>query len=253
LGGFGGRRDHCPDGGGAEGTAALATVIAALNNREDSTRCEAILTAVLAKLGTIEGAIPAVSCELQLALQGAVASLTAQGNANALALSNQLNQLQLSQQIQTNVLTTAIAAVDTNVDRQGCATREAVAVSTTTILNAIKDGQIDSLRDDKVILSNKVAELLSDQRHNEHRRDLDGLRISIENNNTAVAAQSQFQQQRQVDLTFARLERDNCDLRQQIAELIQINRATNQNILVGNTGVTTTGPQNANPTNVNAR
>lgn len=251
--GFGRDGGHCRDGGTNESTAALATVIAALNDRGNNDRCETMLTAILAKLGSVEGALPAISCELQSAITNATIALTAQGNANAASLTAQLNALQLSNQVQTTTILQAVSDVNNNVDRQGCATREAVAASTTTILNAIKDGQIQSLRDDKIILANENAELRSDARHREHRAELDGLRISIENNNTAVAQQAQFQRQRQDDLTFARIERDNHDLRCQLAELIQINRATNQNILVGNTGVTATGPQNANPTNVNAR
>jgi hypothetical protein len=251
-GGFGGRRDHCPDGNGAEGTAALATVIAALNDRNDTSKCEAFAAAVISQISDLKGQIPAANCELLLALQNAVAGLTAQGTANANALSAQLQNLQLGQVIQTNTITTAIAGVDANVSSQGCATREAICAAKTEILTAFNTQTIQNLRDANIILANEKAELLSDARHREHRQELDGLRISIENNNTAVAAQQQFQQQRQTDLTFSRLERDNCDLRQQLNELIQINRATNQNILVGNTGVTTTGPQNANPTNVNA-
>lgn len=254
-GGFGGRRDHdfCRDGGAENSTAALATVIAALNDRNDSARCEAVLTAILAKAGTLEGAIPALGCELQMAIQNAVTALLQQNSANAAAIAQQFAALQLSQQNQTTAILASIGQVDRNVDNQGCATREAICAAKTEILSAFANQTIQGLRDQVVILSNDKAELLSDARHAEHRRDFDALRINIENTNTAVAAQQQRQDQRQVDLTFARLERDNCDLRAQLAELIQINRATNQNILVGNTGVTTTGPQNANPTNVNAR
>jgi hypothetical protein len=258
--GFGGGHDHghpCPDGRGrgsdGEGTAALAAVIAALNNRNEPDKCEAFAAAVIAKLGTLEGQIPEANCELLLALQSAVGSLTAQGTANAQALSTQLNQIQLGQLVQSNAIQSQITTVNTNVAFQGSETRQAVAASTTAILTALKDQEVNGLRDRNISLDNKVTELLSDARHNEHRRELDGIRINIENNNTAIAAQAQFQQQRQSDLTFARIERDNHDLRCQIADLLQVARSTQSNILVGNTGVTTTGPQTANPTNVNQR
>lgn len=251
--GRGGDHGHCRDGnGGGDSVAALSAVIAALNNRNDPDRCCEMATAVIAKLGSLEGAIPAVSCELQLALQGAVASLTAQGNTNAAALTSQLNALQLGQLVQSQNILTAVAAVDTNVDRQACETRGAIFQSEARITALINAQEVARLNAENVKLANEVVELRHEHRHADSRRELDSLRISIENNNTAVAAQAQFQQQRQVDLTFARIERDNCDLRNALSELIQINRATNQNILVGNTGVTTTGPQTANPTNVKA-
>lgn len=255
--GFGGN-DHghgCRDGrgGDGEGTAALAAVIAALNNRNEPEKCEAFAAAVIGQISDLKGQIPAANCELLLALQSAVGSLTAQGTANAQALSTQLNQIQLGQLVQSNAIQSQITTVNTNVAFQGSETRQAVAASTTAILTALKDQEVNALRDRNISLDNKVTELLSDARHNEQRRELDGIRINIENNNTAIAAQAQFQQQRQADLTFARIERDNHDLRCQIADLLQVARSTQSNILVGNTGVTTTGPQTANPTNVNQR
>lgn len=253
-GGFGGRRDHehCRGGDGPESTAALATVIAALNDRNDSNRCESVLAAVLAKLGTIEGAIPAVGCELQLALQSAVASLTAQGNANAASLTQQLNALQLGQLVQSQNILTAVANVDNNVSQEACTTRGAIAASEARITALINANELARANAQIVMQANEIAELRSDARHSDHRRELDGLRISIENNNNATAQQAQFQQQRQTDLTFSRLERDNHDLRCLLTEVLQVSRSTQSNILVGNQGVTTTGPQTANPTNVNA-
>jgi len=246
--GFGrdGGGDHCHDGGGRGGsdqTAALATVIAALNDRNDSSNCECVLTAILSKLGSVEGQIPAVGAELQLALQGAVASLTAQGNANAAALTIQLNQLQLGQLVQSNAIQTAIAGVDTNVDRQGSETRAAIAASEARIANLITENVIQGLRDDKVILANEVVELRHEHRHADSRRELDGIRINIENTNTAIAAQAQFQQQRQTDLETQRTRFDFERLHSRL-DIIdsQFARATNQAVNIG-------GTQLASPTN----
>lgn len=52
--------------------------------------------------------------------------------------------------------------------------------------------------------------------------------------------QMQFQQQAQVLSGLAHL----------LADVNQVARATNSNVIVGNTGATTTGTQTANPTNV---
>jgi len=256
--GFGrdGGGDHCHDGGGRGGsdqTAALATVIAALNDRNDSSNCECVLTAILSKLGSVEGQIPAVGAELQLALQGAVASLTAQGNANAAALTIQLNQLQLGQLVQSNAIQTAIAGVDTNVDRQGSETRAAIAASEARIANLITENVIQGLRDDKIILANEVTELRHDHRHAESRRELDGIRINIENTNTAIAAQAQAQQQTQAQLQFQKSQFDFERLHNRL-DIIdsQFARATNNSVNVGNSGAIGTS-QTANPTNVNAR
>jgi hypothetical protein len=249
----GGHHDHCRDGGdGGNSTAALAAVIAALNDRDNSSNCEAAVTAVLAKLGNIEGQIPAVSCELQMALQGAVASLTAQGNANAASLTSQLNALQLGQLVQSNAIQTAIANVDTNVDRQACETRGAIAASESRIIALITANQIADLNTKIINLANENAELRSDARHADHRREVEGLRITIENNNTAVAAQAQAQQQLQAQLQFQQTRFDNERILSHVNGLsLQFAKATNSSINVGNTGAIGT-TQNANPTNVNA-
>lgn len=256
--GFGGNDHghggHCNDGGGRGGsdqTAALATVIAALNDRECPSNCEAMVTAVLSKLGSLEGAIPAVGAELQMALQSAVAGLVAQGNSNANALSAQLQSLQLGQLVQTNTITTAIAAVDTNIDRQASDTRAAIQASETRIVGLITANQIAELNSKIIIQANEITELRSDARHDAHRRETETLRISIENNNTAVAAQAQAQQQLQAQLQFQQTRFDNerlCARFDAVAN--QFARATNSSVNVGNTGAIGTS-QTANPTNVN--
>lgn len=254
--GFGrdGGGDHCHDGrGGSDQTAALATVIAALNDRDDSSKCECVLTEILSKLGSVQGEIPAVGAELQLALAGAVANLTAQGNSNANALSAQLQSLQLGQLVQSNAIQTAIAAVDTNVDRQSCETRGAIAASESRIIALITSNQIAELNAKNIILANENAELRHDHRHNDSRRELDSIRINIENTNTAIAAQAQFQQQRQNDLDNQRQRFDFERLHSRL-DIIdsQFARATNNSVNVGNSGAIGTS-QTANPTNVNAR
>jgi hypothetical protein len=250
--GFGRRGRDCDNGNGGDSVAALAAVIAALNDNKSPDCRENVSALLLAKLGSLEGQIPAANCELMLALQSAVAGLTAQGSANAAALTSQLNQLQLGQLVQSQNILTAISNVDTNVDRQACDTRAAVAASESRIIALITANQIAELNAKNVILANEVTELRSDARHNEHRRELDGIRINIENNNAAVAAQAQFQQQRQTDLDNQRIRFDFERLHSRL-DIIdsQFARATNNSVNVGNTGAIGTS-QTANPTNVRA-
>lgn len=74
----------------------------------------------------------------------------------------------------------------------------------------------------------------------ERNRDADrhGVEITMNNNQN----QLQFQQQSQVLNGLAHL----------LSDVAQVARATNSNVIVGNTGATTTGTQTANPTNVRA-
>lgn len=254
LGGRGfGRDNDCGHGHGRDGGDSNAAVIAALsaltNRGGDDNCCESI--AVLSKLASIEGAIPAVGSQLQIALANLAAGLTAQNNSNTQTVTNQLGQIQIGQLVQSNALQKAICDVDTNVDRVGAAVINTVRDDGNATRALITSNVIDGLRDDKVILANEIAELRHDHRHAEHRRELDGIRINIENNNLAVAAQAQFQQQRQADLNFQKTQFDNDCLRRSLSELtLQVARATNSNVIVGNTGAVGTGTQTANPTNV---
>jgi hypothetical protein len=254
--GFGRGGDHCHGGGrdgGGDSVAALSAVIAALNNRNDPENCCAMATAVLSKLGSLEGAIPAIGNELQLALQSAVAALTAQGNANAASLTSQLNALQLGQLVQSQNILTAISNVDTNVDRQGCETRAAVFASEARITALLNAQDLARITAENIKLSNEVVELRSDARHRDAHHATEALRIEIRNNNEATAQQLQFQQQSQRQLVDQESRFNHERLCARFDSLFQqVARATNSNVIVGNTGASTTGAQTANPTNVNA-
>ena len=85
------------------------------------------------------------------------------------------------------------------------------------------------------VAENTIVELRQGREH-DHR----ALGIEIQMTNNQNQNQLQFQAQAQ-GLNF---------LQHGLLECNQIARATNQNVLVGNTGATATGPQTANPTNV---
>lgn len=159
---------------------------------------------IMAKLGSIEGAIPLAEAQVQLALAGSTATITAgqaitnKGVSDAIAAS-------LASQNNINV----------NVLQQGAATREAVASYGVANLNATKDSQFAT----QVAIANSTKEVLAalnEQNVANLQRQLTvaetallernaALRareteINITNTNTATAQQAQVQGQQQQQL-----------------------------------------------------
>jgi hypothetical protein len=225
---FGGRRGGLFGGGDCEGGGGAETRI------EDTV----FNTAVLAKLGTIEGAIPLASAQTENVI---LQQTNAIGSALAsLALGTQQAFGNTKDTVQ-NVGALNLAAtnnVNQNVLTEGCKTRESVAAAATAILSRIDRFEIDDLR--------HRAE------RNERAVEIQSLRSNIEINNTntatATAAQQQFQLQAQLQDVNNQLRRcfDMVNVVHQEA------KATNNNVIAGNTGAVVTGPQTANPTNVRA-
>lgn len=120
--------------------------------------------------------------------------------------------------------------INQNVSEQACKTREVVQAGTTAVLQALSANRIQELED-------QVRQLHG----HEHVRDSE-IRVTQNVNQ----AQAQAQQQQQFEARFGRLEN-------LLANVIQVQHATNQNIIAGNSGAVATGPQTANPTNVNTR
>jgi hypothetical protein len=132
----------------------------------------------------------------------------------------------------------AIALVNQNVSEQGCETRAAIAASTTAILSRIDRSEIDELRHERD--------------RSERNVEIQSLRSNIEINNTATATQMQNQSQFQVQSKFQDLD---CKFNR-LFDLVQVvhqeARATNSNVIAGNTAAVTTGVQTASPTNIGA-
>lgn len=243
--------------GGLLGTLLLLGLLGGngLGNRKDCVDQPALnalqgsfdTNCIMSKLASIEAAVPYNEAQLQLALANQMASLTQQNTNNTQHLADNLGQIQLGQLVQSNALQNAIntstnslqagiTAVDTNIDRTGMTIVNAIRDDGNATRALITENVIQGLRDDKVILSNELAEL-----RNERNRDRDrhGLEINMINNQNQNQLQQQ-QQQQQLNLISSHL----FGLGNQIA------RATNSNVIVGNTGASTTGTQTANPTNV---
>jgi hypothetical protein len=180
--------------------------------------------AVLGKLGNIEGQIPNVALQTQNALQGALAQL-------ALGVSQGFAQTGDRIQNSTYLLSKELCDVNQNVSSQGCQTREVVQAGTQAVLSRIDGNRIAELE-------SQIARMHS----HDHVRDSE-IRIS----QTVNTNQAQNQQQAQLQAQFDNLNRRLGGIEY---EQNQIARATNANLIIGNTGATTTGAQTASPINV---
>ena len=226
-----------------EGCVTPSQLTAALAGVQDTQ----MNTAVLQTLGAIQGAIPLAEGQVQLALAGAVGEVRSHlgavenglvagqaainknisdGTAATLALGNNINM---------NIMTMGQANLVATKDAQ-YANAIAVAASTKEILAALNTNVIADLQRQLTVAESRAQEdrLVGRQRETE---------INISNTNTAVAQQQQSQQQQQQQ---AILLSNLCH----IVGGLQTAVATNSNMIIGNTGATTTGPQTSNPVNV---
>lgn len=197
----------------------------------DNRAAEAVTQADLnaQTLGDIKASIPYNEAQVQLALAGAVASLSGQATNDTQYLSTQNSNLALAQASIAASLARDISAVDTNVDRQSTAIQQAV----------FTDGE----RTRSLITNNRIADLeqqltVAQLRESEQR----GINREIVNTNTITVSMNQQQSQQQQQMQY---------LQWQLSALVgQVAQATNSNVIVGSTGVNAS--QAANPTNVRA-
>lgn len=183
-------------------------------------------------LGDIKASIPYNEAQVQLALAQAMASLTAQSNANTQHISSELTATQLQAANTASMLARDIASVDTNVDRQATAIQIAIAA--------------DGAKTRELITSNAIAELNQRltvaQLENSENRAIQREQTNS-HNVTVTMNQAQAQQQLQN-------QRQEIMLNGLLNGFGQLARSTNSNVVVGSTGVGT--QQTANPTNVMA-
>ena len=215
--------------------AALNSLLGSLNNNS-----------VLSALGDIKSAIPLATCETNLAMAAQTDQLTRNITNGQTAILQGQAALQLAEAtstaaIQANICNTSQnllagqSAINTNIDRTGMTIVNAIRDDGNATRALITENVIQALRDDKVILSNELAEIRSERNRDRDRHGIEISTIVNQNQN-----QMQFQEQRQA---LNALSNHLFGISGQIA------RATNSNVIVGNTGATTTGTQTANPTN----
>lgn len=184
-------------------------------------------------LGDIKAAIPYNEAQVQLALAGAVASLSTQANADTQYLGQQANSLALAQASLAAGLARDISNVDTNVDRQSQAIQTAIVASERRVTDLITGNRIADLEQQLTV---------SQLRESEQR----GINREIVNTNTITIGMNQQQAQQQQQMQALQFQ-----MAQLCGHVNQYARATNGNVIVGSAGATT-GAQTANPTNVSA-
>lgn len=189
-------------------------------------------------LGDIKAAIPLAEAQVQLAMAGLQASLSAQATSDTQYLAQGQTAIQLAQQAISAALARDIASVDTNVDRQSTAIQIAIANDGEKTRALITNNQIAELNQRLTVAQLENAENRAIQREQNNSHNMT---VTV----NQAQAQQQLQAQRQ-EFTVNQLLACVNGLAGQVA------RATNSNVIVGNTGASTTGAQTANPTNVNA-
>lgn len=217
-------------------TAGLAGVTDALQN-----------TTVMQSLGDIKASVPLAEAQVQLALAGAQSDLTNLINSGNLV--NLQGQALINKNI-SDAIATSLASQNS--------IKESIAAYGVANLNATKDAQFalativkdDGEKTRALITANTISELQRELTvaQTAALEDRLGFRsreteINITNTNTAVAQQQQAQAQQQQQTILLN------GLIHAIGGL-QNAVATNSNMIIGNTGATTTGAQTANPVNV---
>lgn len=233
-------------GGGGDGAGV------ALQNTVDT-------NAILQTLGDIKAAVPLSEAQLQLAIANASSDTIAQTLQQTIGLTSQIagakdatvsaaaniaNLIQnvnngLGDKIDANTTQQAIGfgGINTAIERNGWQVTQAINADGEKTRALIQS--IDKQNDSRLITSqaNEIIELRA-----ERARDADRHGIEINMINNQNQNQLQFQQQAQVLAQLANV----------IADVGQVARATNQQLIIGNSGVTSGGNQTANPTNVRA-
>lgn len=217
-------------------TAGLAGVTDALQN-----------TTVMQSLGDIKASVPLAESQVQLALAGTQSELSTLINSGNLV--NMQGQALINKNI-SDAIATSLASQNS--------IKESIAAYGVANLNATKDAQFalativkdDGEKTRALITANTISELQRELTvaQTAALEDRLGFRareteINITNTNTAVSQQQQqqVQSQQQVILLNGILS---------MLGGLQNAVATNSNMIIGNTGATTTGPQTANPVNV---
>lgn len=230
------------DGGGFVTPALLASSLAQVTDTAQS-------TTVLQTLGDIKASVPLAEGQVQLALAGAQADINRNiGSSLQVAISGQATinknisdaiatSLASQSSIKESIAAYGVANLTATKDSQ-FATQVAINNSTKEILAALNQQNVDNLQRQLTVAESNGLEnrLFSRQREVE-------VNVTQTVNQNQVQLQAQQQQQQQA-IILAQL----CSAIQGL----QVATATNSNLIVGNTGATTTGAQTANPVNVRA-
>ncbi len=208
----------------------------------------AMLQTLLEGQSSLRAEVPTTALETQAAIQQSIAALSLAGQQGLANLKDSVQATSALQIAATSGVKDAVQTlgaflardlcdVKSTVMAQGCETRELVQATSTAILSRIDRGEIDALRHERDRAERSI--------------EVNALRSTVEVNQTVNTTQAQAQGQFQVQAQFQDINsvlRRLCD---DIDRVHQTARATNSNVIAGNTGAVVTGPQTANPTNVN--
>lgn len=254
FGGYGGGYAPSMTGYG-DGCVTPSLLAASLANVTDTQ----MNTEVLNGLGDIKAAIPLAEAQVQLALAGAQADLNSNiFNASSSINANIATGLQTAIQGQAGINKNISDAIATSLASQG-AIKETVLTSAAANMQATMQAKFDlsqaiSADGEKTreilrsqneatlnrLLTERQDEIIELRNEGRRRDDRHGIEINMTNIQTQQQLQAQAQQQ-QINSLFGCLHGIDQNI-----------RATNQQLIIGNTGVTTGGPQTSNPTNVKA-
>jgi hypothetical protein len=220
----------------------------------DSVTSQIQSNSIMQTLGDIKAAVPLAEGQVQLALAGAQNDITNQLNASTTALmqgqfainknvSDTTAQIIATEVATQNAVTTAANSINLAVATLGTQGLQNTFALSQTITN---DGEktralLTSQFESNLQRQLAVAEAALIEQRAIGRSAATEVNVTQTVNQAQAQAQAQQQQQQQAILLngiWSRLE----GMQQAIA--------TNSNMIIGNTGATTTGPQTANPVNV---
>jgi len=230
LGGllFGGR------GFGNWGGGAVVDGVASCNRPQSADMSVTQSMGIMTAIGGVKDSVTMGNQMLSTSIDAGFAMQNATTLQQSIMLTQQANMNQ-------QMVLSELCNINQNVSAQGCQTREAVVCDgdRTRALLSARFQMEDQTEINK--LNAKVIELQNEGR----QREL-GNRIEI--NNTAIAAQQQGQQQQQQQQLVTTVN----SLFPLLQGIIQLQHATNGNVIAGNAGAVTTGAQTASPVNVAA-
>lgn len=205
-------------------------------------------TTVMQTLGSIQASVPLAESQVQLALAGATSDI----RSHIGAVENTLTQGQMTiNQNVSNAIASSLASqsvIKETVLTTGAANLQATLNSKFELSQVIQnDGEktralITSFENANIqrLLGERQDEINELRNEGRRRDDRHGIEINMVNNQNQNQLQAQQQQQQIANLTAC------------LHGVSQLAQATNQQLIIGNTGVASGGNQTSNPVNVRA-
>lgn len=185
------------------------------DNRRDGNWGVDATNLLQATLGNIQAQIPLVACQTESNINKSVSEL-------ALGMQQAFSNTKDAVQNGTVVTLTTANQTQNVVQADGEKTR--------ALIQSINDANLN-----RELAVTQAA--LAEERGSRRVRD-----VEVNVSQVVTQAQAQAQQQAQFSALFSAV--------QQVCGELQVARATNANLIIGNTGATTTGAQTASPINV---